>query len=140
VWEFWPLVFYVNKSHLDRQLMVKNFCCLLWRLRLIFAILYFYADWVCVKQKIFTHAECPLKMFYACWAWTKKFVTHAEHVLKNVYTCCKSAKNFISKFIMHTECAQKMYYACWACDENFLYTCWAYAVKMPTHAEHALTK
>ncbi len=59
VWEFRPLVFYVNKSNLITPLRDWNFF-LFWRLRLIFAILYF-LRMLSVRWKIFTHAEYALK-------------------------------------------------------------------------------
>ncbi len=52
------------KSYLGRRLRDCNFFCLFWRLRLVFASLYF------------THAEYTLK----------KCATHVEHALKNMFS------------------------------------------------------
>ncbi len=100
VWEFRPLDFYVNKLYQGRRPKDWIFFCLLWRQRLKFAILIFFApSWVCAK-KWSTHAECALKKVYARWVCAKKRSTHAEPAVKMCYACWACGKNVLRMLSM----------------------------------------
>ncbi len=81
VWDFWLIFFTPINPKWVSDLRTGEKKYFVRRLRQIFAILFFYAGWVCVK-KMPTQAEPALKNVYAGWVFAKKMPTQAEPLLK----------------------------------------------------------